>query len=454
MKHPRFSKPDHAIHMPGERLTRSFLYMCVPNIFPSKDEVFLKKVLSFFRSMRFGMILLILIMLLSLAGSLVPQNEPAMTYVRAFGAKAAALLMLFGVDDIFHAPLFYVLEILLCLNLLFCSLTRFSRLSGAGRRLLAAASKAKTEQPLDADGREKLPDFLRACGFRETASDNDSLLFHRCFSGFYGSFLVHLSILVILLFGFLTLTTPKIVDLTLMPGADLTLEDGTRIHLDNFHITDAEGKLDYASVLTAVSADGSSEKTQEIRVNEPLRFGALKIFQQTYGTAGQVRIDNLTNGTSDTVSLTEPCFLSIDGQNGVWFHALYPGFTRDGDGNYTLITNTTGSYQDPVYRIESITDGMSTSVLAFPGEEITIRDIRYTFLSPIEYPGLRVKRVSPALYAGLYLGFALMLVALWLCFFRVPVCIAVRNDGYTIVSPREQQLLRADIQVLLQSKES
>ena len=52
--------------------------------------------------------------------------------------------------------------------------------------------------------------------------------------------------------------------------------------------------------------------------------------------------------------LTDPCFLSIDGRNGVYFQALYPGFIREEDGNYTLVTSTASSYEDPVYSIQSI----------------------------------------------------------------------------------------------------
>ena len=217
-------------------------------------------------------------------------------------------------------------------------------------------------------------------------------------------------------------------------------------------LKDETGRLDYASLLAVT--DGRSEKRQEIRVNQPLRFGSYKIYQQTYGTAGRVRIYNRANGAEDTVFLTEPCFLSIDGQNGIWFNALYPAFIRDEDGNYTLITSTSGSYQDPVYSVQSITGGMSASVLAFPDEEISIGDITFTFLSPAEYPGLRIKRVSTALYAGLYFGFGLMVAALYLCFFAVPVCLRVEEDGFALCSPKEQTELLDDIEAERTGKET
>ena len=62
----------------------------------------MKKVLSFFRSMTFGMILLVIVMALSLAGSLIPQQEAAMTYVNAYGSQTAMLLLGLGFTDIFH----------------------------------------------------------------------------------------------------------------------------------------------------------------------------------------------------------------------------------------------------------------------------------------------------------------------------------------------------------------
>ena len=112
------------------------------------------------------------------------------------------------------------------------------------------------------------------------------------------------------------------------------------------------------------------------------------------------------------------------------------------DGNYTLVTNTSGSYPDPVYRIQTIAEGMSTSVLAFPDETLSLGEIDFTFLLPAEYPGLRIKHVSSVFYGALYFGFGLMIAALYLCFFMVPAAVSVREDGYSVVSPKEVQEIR------------
>ena len=59
--------------------------------------------------MRFGMLLLVLVIALSFIGSMVPQQRAAMDYVQRYGAKAAQAILLLGFDDIFSAPYFIVI---------------------------------------------------------------------------------------------------------------------------------------------------------------------------------------------------------------------------------------------------------------------------------------------------------------------------------------------------------
>ena len=409
----------------------------------------MKKVFAFLRSMRFGMILLVLVMLCALAGSMIPQGEPDMTYVRAYGASAAVILKKLGFTDIFHTWYFILLEILLCGNLILCSVLRFPAARRAFDSLKAQARAAEPDQPLEAGQAETVREVLRRSRFRQEGS-----LWYRNGVGVYGSFLVHLSILVVLLFGSLVLMTPQVQDRTVMPGDSLTLEDGTAVTCLSFHIEDETGRLDYASRLRAVSPDGGEVKEQEIRVNEPMRFRGYKIYQQTYGTAGRVLIRNSANGAEESMYLTEPCFLSIDGRNGVYYRALYPGFLEEDDGSYTLITNTSMGYADPVYDVQSVTEGSAASVLVFPGETLQIGEHSFTFLDPAEYPGLRIKRLSPILYGCLYFGFALMVAALYLCFFATPACVRVEEDGFAIRSPKPQEGLLINLKAALDGANS
>ena len=140
--------------------------------------------------------------------------------------------------------------------------------------------------------------------------------------------------------------------------------------------------------------------------------------------------------------------MTADGQTGVFFAALYPGFIEDEDGSVTLITSTSGAYADPVYDLRVISQGQTTPVLAFPGEELTLGDITYIPCEPVSYPGLRIKTIAPWLLGVLYASFALLIAALTVCFFMRPVCVAVRPQGYAVVSARPQLGLALELEAL------
>ena len=234
-----------------------------------------------------------------------------------------------------------------------------------------------------------------------------------------------------------------------MPGQTLTLEDGTTLTVNAFQIEDETGRLDYASRIVMKDGKGNESPQTVVRVNEPLRFGGYKVYQQTYGTAGAVTVVNAQTGGSDTLSLTEPVFLTLDGRNGVYYNALYPGYTQAEDGGVTLITSTSGAYHDPVYDLRVVSGGQTAPVLAFPGETVTIGDVSFTMEAPVSYPGLRIKYLSGAILGALYASFAFIVAALYVCFFMRPVCVAVGEDGFAVASPKPQLGLQLELESLV-----
>ena len=411
----------------------------------------MKKKLAFFSSMRFGMLLLILVIALSFIGSMVPQQRAAMDYVQRYGAKAAQAILLLGFDDIFSAPYFIVIMAALCVNLTLCSVVRFPRTLHAGAALLKGTANASPDKPLTSARAQKLRAFLAARRYRAQELDG-ARVYSKNLAGFYGSFLTHLSILLVLIVGSAAVMLAEMKDQVIMPGETATLADGTRLTVESFRIENEAGDLDFVSAVTASSPDGAKMESALIRVNEPMRFGEYKIYQQTYGTAGSVEITNLSSGASESMLLTEPCLLTLDGVNGMFFSALYPGYIRDEEGNVTLITSTSGAYVDPVYDIRSIADGETTALLAFPGETLTVGEVSFTMGDPVAYPGLRIKRMPGVVLGALYAVFALMVAALYLCFFVPPVCVKVTDEGYALRSPKAQTGLLLELEALFEEE--
>jgi len=402
--------------------------------------------------MKFGMLLLVLVIACSLAGSLIVQGREPMEYVNRYGADAAKAIMALGLDDVFSAPYFIVLMAALCVNLTLCSLVRLPKVVRAGAALRRQAQQAAMQTALDEAQAKTLCAYFEKRRWR-CESGEGRRVYTKNLPGFYGSFVTHLSFLLILAVGAAAVITADVMDQTVMPGETLALSDGTSITVESFQIEDEMGRLDYASVLTVSSADGSRQETKQIRVNEPLSFGGYKIYQQTYGTAGAVRIDNLLTGVSEDMALTESCFLTLDGRNGMFFQALYPGYVKAEDGSVTLVTSTSGAYSDPVYDVISVSGGVTTPVLAFPDETLTIENVSFTMLMPISYPGLRIKHMSPAILGLLYATFVLMVAGLYLCFFMVPVAAVVTENGYALLSPKTQTGLMIELEALLKEEE-
>lgn len=403
----------------------------------------LKKIAAFLRSMTFGMILLVMIAACSVAGSLIPQQREAMEYVSRYGADAAEWMMRLKLHDVFSAPYFIVLMAALCLNLTLCSIVRVVKLRGAGKRLQAAAAAMERKPASE----EKLHAYFGRRGYRKTKQGSVTL-YSKYAVGFYGSFLTHLALIVLLVVGALTIYGADVQDRTVMPGESLTLQEGTILTVNAFQIEDETGRLDYASRIVMEDGQGNMSPETIVRVNEPLRFGGYKVYQQTYGTAGAITVLNAQTGGSDTLTLTEPVFLTLDGRNGVYYNALYPGYTQDEDGSFTLVTSTSGAYHDPVYELRVVAQGQTAAVLAFPGETITIEDVSFTMEAPVSYPGLRIKYLPGAILGALYASFAFIVAALYVCFFMRPVCVAVGEDGYAIASPKPQLGLQLELDAL------
>ena len=403
--------------------------------------------------MQFGMILLALVIACSVAGSLIVQQREPMEYVNRYGEDAARLILVLKLNDVFSSVYFLVLMAALCLNLTLCSIVRLPRTMKAAKQLLSRAEAAPVEHPLTPEQAQKVSAYLKRSGYRLHEKDGKQF-FVKNLPGFYGSFLTHLSFLLILVVGALAVVAAEVTDQVVMPGQTHTLKDGTTITVEAFQSEDETGLLDYASKIVMRSADGTKEAAKEIRVNELLSFEGYKVYQQTYGTAGSVRIDNLANGASEVMHLTESCFLTLNGVDGLFFQALYPGYIRAEDGSVKLITSTSGAYSDPVYDVFSVAEGSMAPVLAFPGETLTIGDVSFTFLEPTSYPGLRIKYVSPAVLGALYAVFVLMVAGLYLCFFMVPTAVALTEEGYAIVSPKPPTGLIIGLSACLEEEET
>ena len=397
----------------------------------------MKKFLSFLRSMKFGILLLTVLAVISVFGSLIPQNEPVMTYVRSYPDYYSLILSL-QLNRVFTSWYFVLTVALLCINLTLCSITRFSAIR-KGIPLSAIAS-AKADVPLTDSEKETVRNYLSAHHFQKKTV-GESEIWTRHLFGRYGTFITHLGILLTVFFFALGMGMPVIIDRTCYPGESIVLDDGTRIYVDSFSITDETGKLDYKSVVNITLKDGTETGLQPVSVNHPLSAGDYKVFQQTYGTQGHITVTD-TKGNQDGFYVESGDFLSPDGKSGILIDNLYPGIEETEDG-IRMITSTSGRYENPVYIFMTMGEADSQAMLAFPGESIELGDYTYMFDPPVEYPGLRIKHAPRIINILLLISVLILTAGLFITFLTPAEYVTVNAEGYHITGSKSEGLALA-----------
>ena len=412
----------------------------------------MKKVLKFLRSMRFGILLLVLIAALSVLGSVIPQNNSASWYVQNYPGSHPWLFRLL-LNDIFHSWYFLALLALLCLNLFFCSLARIVSIVRSGKRFTASAAALPNSRALSTAQRQRLEEHLLAVGCRREDHDG-ARVYVKNRIGRYGSFVTHLAILLTVLFGAAALTLPWFVDMDCMPGESIRLpakDGGTALFsLASFRITDENGRLDYTSDLTITLPDGRSS-SGSVSVNHPLSFGPYKVYQQQYGYAASVTVTNLTGGSSDLFLLTDLSLISLNNHDGVWFIRMYPDHILHPDGRIEPVSTGDNSYPHPVYYAQTVEGAEAVEHLFLPGDEVELGGLRYHFNEPAPYPVLRIKHTPHIVNVLLIVSFALMVAGLWILFFMPPVLVKVDDEGYAVGGPKPEGM-RLELERLLSTE--
>jgi len=409
----------------------------------------MKKALRFIRSMRFGLLLLAPVLVCTVLGSVIPQGESESVYAFTFPG-AYHLILGLGLDHIFSGPVFLTLTGLFGLNLTFCSIYQLRSLSAREQAVIHRAEKAEYDSDLSEAQRLALEEHLGKRRWRRLEGEGRTV-FVSPLPGWYGSVITHFALVMLLLgaAGIFLLTTSA--DYSVMPG-DNELPGGIHIRLDDFHVTDENGRIDYASTLEVTAPNGRSSGVRQIRVNSPLRFGSNKYYQQSYGVSGELEVTVKEDGKTYPLHMTESGMISLGGVDGVWYDNVYPGYVEGADGSIQVLTQTTGEYADPIYYVIRMNGGEMTPMFAFPGDSLETADAEYTFLRPVTYPGIRVKTTPVWVYALLYASFALLVLGLYLCFFTPAAAVAVGQEGYAVAAKSSDTQLRQELSVFLKGE--
>lgn len=265
-----------------------------------------KSLLIRFRSMQTGLVLVVAIIIASIAGTIIPQQD--------WTASAGTWYSWLQLNDVFHSWWYAGLLTLAAMNLMACSFYRLTTLL-----------KRRGDKPLLSSG--QIAQFQQQAGFSITANcsqicDNAIKLlkqrgyetWHDVQSGegligaqhgrlsVWGSVITHFSFLVIMLgvlvgaiFGFqgsVNAPVGSVFGLDNIPG--IGVAPGTtdfRLQVDDFHIeryadSTPSGYFTRVSILE----DQAAPQNATIGVNQPLHYKGVKFYQASYGEAIEVLV--------------------------------------------------------------------------------------------------------------------------------------------------------------------
>ena len=259
----------------------------------------MKKLWKFLGSMRFAILLLVILAAACAGGSFIPQGLDFQAYAARYSERTAGLILALGLEDVFHCWWFLLLTAFLCGNLLLCNLIRLPQLL---RRTRQAADPAHLGAPVLTLEGVRDPEVLRTrlhmpAGRSFTDEQGRSMKVSvRNRVGLWGAWVCHLGILLLILGFALGQMTKEEYTVYGVPGEILPVGDTDyAVQIRDFRIDrQADGFAEqYTADLTVLELrDGQDALAVDTSasVNHPGSAFGFKLYQNSTGDAAHLSV--------------------------------------------------------------------------------------------------------------------------------------------------------------------
>ncbi len=338
---------------------------------PAKPEVpILNRVLNFLSSVRFGVTLLILLVIASMIGMLVMQQnvDGFDKYFAELTPSQKLVGRTLGFFDIYHAWYFNALLLVLSLNIVLASIDRFPKAwTFISRKKLDASrhwlkgqeqnSEFMLEGETQSAAAERISKAARKLGFKTTVTEKGGRTFVFSERGTWnrlGAYAVHVALLTIFFGGFMTAQFSRDGQMPLAPGMttnEMTqlvtnLDDVTRVPLQlpfTVTCTDIQQKLirkegsiqanNTIDWLTRIKIkDETGEREALVHLNKPYDYRGYRFFQASFISLGRAR--NITlrltpegGGPTQDISIPRDGSATLADGTRIDFENFLPDFT-------------------------------------------------------------------------------------------------------------------------------
>ena len=293
-----------------------------------------RKIWQTLSSIKTGVVLIILVVIFSAAGTVILQRPAtdADDMARAYSPAMLRFLDATGLTDVFHARWFLTLMVLVSLSIIAASVERFPNAwrffarpykspdEGFRRVLPTQAHIAIKDEEQGLGAAERSFRHMHFKSERIVRTDSFSLFSERNRISEMAVYIVHASLLLIFLGGIVDALWGWRGFMMLSPGSStnqIEIKDGTTRTLPFSIRCDGTGEETYTDGTPkkwwsklAVVDEGRVLSSKEIVVNDPLVHDGVRFYQASYGRTG--KLDRLTltatpadatKGTAQEISL-------------------------------------------------------------------------------------------------------------------------------------------------------
>jgi cytochrome c biogenesis protein len=385
-------------------------------------------------SMRLTVFLFLTLALCSIAGTLLPQGTSVEELERHYGPSLSWWIGSIGLNDLYRTGWFRAILLLLCVNLIICTLQRLPKTLKLLQHRDEQISPEKLEKfnchteitilrPLDAS-RTQLTEVISEEFAPLRPLANSDVFRAIAEKGRWSRLMVyaiHLSVLVILLGallgsvlgfkGFMNLAEGETSDEVMLARGKDAIALPFQIRCDDFDVSfyDTGAPKEYRSDLTIIDK-GQEVLKQSIRVNDPLSYQGVTFYQASYGSImkrAEIELQDRDTGITHRMTLAYREVVPIPGtKDEIEVMQYQENFSNFGQAAAVVLLREgqepTGSW-------------ILVDKPDFHGNRIQNYRVRVTHVERGYYTGLQVKQ-DPGVWF-VYIGFMVMLTGIGMTFY-------------------------------------
>ncbi len=398
---------------------------------PAPKKTIIDRIYIFLTSIRFTIFLLSFIAVSSIFGTIIKQHASTEEYLSIYSENTYRIIKFFRLDDAYHSPWFFALIILFLINLILCTMGRFTRFIKTEKVIKLPDENALSNMQMNfhiekKDSKDTMGILEK--GYKCVHKEAQGFVLEKGVLSKYGVYMIHVSIMIILIGsfigliygykGFMILNKGETKGQIIMRGENPKEQPlGFALRCKDFKVSFYPGgePKDYVSTIEVIEG-GKTIFEKNIRVNDPLFYKGIRVYQASYGRTPSFHF----NIGGESVTLKERDTYKKD--DLIIMVARFESMVHDFGPGVLIAYLDKGEPRTSWF----LKDVERLKEKKIQGIHIRLEDIREDF-----YTGLEVLR-DPGVWV-VWTGFALILFGLYVNFFVYHRRIFVRQVSHGIM---------------------